>query len=441
MFRTRSILLSAITASLAGFLFGFDTIVISGAEQAIQEVWNTSDFFHGTFIMSMALWGTVIGALTGGYPSDYFGRKNTLIFIGFLYFFSALGSALAPDPYLFSFSRFIGGLGVGASTVAAPIYISEITPPENRGRLVASYQFNIVFGILLAYLSNYFVGVYMGEDAWRWMMGMEIFPAAIYAMLAFSIPESPRWLTLHEEDEAAAASVLNQISPDIDAQEMIQSFKDTITQAEPARFFSGKFSYPIMLAFLIAFFNQFSGINFVLYYAPRIIEQAGVASSDALGVSISIGAVNMIFTLVGLYLIDRAGRKSLMYLGSIGYILSLAGVSWSFYSDANPTLLMCFIGAFIASHAVGQGAVIWVFISEIFPNEVRGYGTALGTGTHWVCAAVITLITPTVLSALDPEAIFAFFSGMMVLQLLFVAFMMPETKNKSLEDLEDVLLS
>jgi sugar porter (SP) family MFS transporter len=441
MFRTRSILLSAITASLAGFLFGFDTIVISGAEQAIQEVWNTSDFFHGTFIMSMALWGTVIGALTGGYPSDYFGRKNTLIFIGFLYFFSALGSALAPDPYLFSFSRFIGGLGVGASTVAAPIYISEITPPENRGRLVASYQFNIVFGILLAYLSNYFVGVYMGEDAWRWMMGMEIFPAAIYAMLAFSIPESPRWLTLHEGDEAAAASVLNQISPDIDAQEMIQSFKDTVTQAEPARFFSGKFSYPIMLAFLIAFFNQFSGINFVLYYAPRIIEQAGVASSDALGVSISIGAVNMIFTLIGLYLIDRAGRKSLMYVGSIGYILSLAGVSWSFYSDANPTLLMCFIGAFIASHAVGQGAVIWVFISEIFPNEVRGYGTALGTGTHWVCAAVITLITPTVLSALAPEAIFAFFSGMMVLQLLFVGFMMPETKNKSLEDLEDVLLS
>ena len=441
MFRTRSILLSAITASLAGFLFGFDTIVISGAEQAIQEVWNTSDFFHGTFIMSMALWGTVIGALTGGYPSDYFGRKNTLIFIGFLYFFSALGSALAPDPYLFSFSRFIGGLGVGASTVAAPIYISEITHPENRGRLVASYQFNIVFGILLAYLSNYFVGVYMGEDAWRWMMGMEIFPAAIYAMLAFSIPESPRWLTLHEGDEAAAASVLNQISPDIDAQEMIQSFKDTVTQAEPARFFSGKFSYPIMLAFLIAFFNQFSGINFVLYYAPRIIEQAGVASSDALGVSISIGAVNMIFTLIGLYLIDRAGRKSLMYVGSIGYILSLAGVSWSFYSDANPTLLMCFIGAFIASHAVGQGAVIWVFISEIFPNEVRGYGTALGTGTHWVCAAVITLITPTVLSALAPEAIFAFFSGMMVLQLLFVGFMMPETKNKSLEDLEDVLLS
>lgn len=441
MFRTRSILLSAIVASLAGFLFGFDTIVISGAEQAIQEVWNTSDFFHGTFIMSMALWGTVIGALCGGFPSDWFGRKNTLIFIGFLYFFSALGSALAPGPYLFSFSRFIGGLGVGASTVAAPIYISEITPPENRGRLVASYQFNIVFGILLAYLSNYFVGVYMGEDAWRWMMGMEIFPAAIYAVLAFAIPESPRWLTLHEKDEAAAASVIEQINPGINPQEMIQSFKDTITQAEPARFFSGKFSYPIMLAFLIAFFNQFSGINFVLYYAPRIIEQAGVASSDALGVSISIGAVNMIFTLVGLYLIDRAGRKSLMYVGSIGYIVSLAGVSWSFYTDANPTLLMCFIGAFIASHAVGQGAVIWVFISEIFPNEVRGYGTALGTGTHWVCAAIITLITPAVLSALAPAAIFAFFSGMMVLQLLFVAFMMPETKNKSLEDLEDVLLS
>ncbi len=440
MFKTRSILLSAIVASLAGFLFGFDTIVISGADQPIQRLWETSDLFHGTFIMSMALWGTVIGALFGGIPCDRFGRRKTLFWIGILYLLSALGSGLAPDPYIFSFSRFIGGLGVGASSVAAPIYISEITPANNRGKLVAAYQFNIVFGILIAYISNYLIGTSFGENAWRWMLGIEALPAAIYSLLVIGVPESPRWLALKKNDETTARKLLEQLNPRENIERLLQEIKNSAATASKAKFFSGKYNYPILLAFLLAFFNQLSGINFVLYYAPRIFEQAGIAATEVLGASVPLGVVNLIFTLIGMYLIDRAGRKKLMYYGSFGYILSLAGVSWAFFTGAEGGIVVAFVSAFIASHAVGQGAVIWVFISEIFPNTVRDYGMSLGSGTHWIFAALITLVTPSVLSAFSGGQIFAFFSGMMVLQLLFVWKLMPETKNRSLEELEKELL-
>lgn len=440
MIKTKSILLSAIVASLAGFLFGFDTIVISGADRPIQLLWNTSDLFHGTFIMSMALWGTVIGALFGGIPCDRFGRKKTLFWIGILYLLSALGSALAPDPYIFSFSRFIGGLGVGASSVAAPIYISEITPASNRGRLVAMYQFNIVFGILVAFISNYLIGTAFGENAWRWMLGIEALPAAIYALFVIGVPESPRWLVLKRSDESSARKLLKQLNPDLNVEELLREIKNSVQKASKAKFLSGKYKYPIMLAFLLAFFNQLSGINFVLYYAPRIFEQAGIAASDVLGASVPLGIVNLMFTLLGMYLIDKAGRKQLMYYGSFGYIVSLAGVSWAFFTGAEGAIVVAFVSAFIASHAVGQGAVIWVFISEIFPNVVRDFGMSLGSGTHWVFAALITLVTPTVLSMFSGGEIFAFFSFMMVLQLLFVWKIMPETKNKSLEELEKELL-
>jgi len=440
MIKTKSILLSSIVASLAGFLFGFDTIVISGADRPIQLLWETSDLFHGTFIMSMALWGTVIGALFGGIPCDRFGRKKTLFWIGVLYLLSALGSALAPDPYIFSLSRFIGGLGVGASSVAAPIYISEITPAKDRGRLVASYQFNIVFGILIAFLSNYLIGEYFGNNAWRWMLGIEAIPAAVYAFLVLGVPESPRWLMLKKKDEAAAEELLRALNPRESITEMMQSIKNSVSESTQVKFFSKKFRFPILLAFLLAFFNQLSGINFVLYYAPRIFEQAGVAASEVLGASIPLGVVNLLFTLLGMYLIDKAGRKQLMYYGSFGYIISLAGVSWAFFTGAEGGIVVAFVCAFIASHAVGQGAVIWVFISEIFPNSVRDYGMSLGSGTHWVFAAIITLLTPTVLANFSGATIFAFFSGMMVLQLLFVWGLMPETKNKSLEELEKELL-
>lgn len=444
MFKTKSILLSSIVAALAGFLFGFDTIVISGADRPIQLLWETSDLFHGTFIMSMALWGTVIGALFGGIPCDRFGRKKTLLGIGLLYLLSALGSALAPDPYIFSFSRFIGGLGVGASSVAAPIYISEITPARNRGGLVAMYQFNIVFGILVAYLSNYVIGTYFteyfGGQAWRWMLGIEALPAAIYAFLVIGVPESPRWLILKKNKEQEAAKLLKQLNPVADVGELIDAIKNSVKTASKAKFFSRKYRFPIFLAFLLAFFNQLSGINFVLYYAPRIFEQAGIAATEVLGASVPLGIVNLLFTLLGMYLIDKAGRKQLMYYGSFGYIISLAGVSWAFFSGAEGVVVVAFVCAFIASHAVGQGAVIWVFISEIFPNTVRDYGMSLGSSTHWVFAALITLLTPAVLNAFSGGTIFAFFSGMMVLQLLFVWLMMPETKNRSLEELEDILL-
>ncbi len=440
MIKTRSILLSAIVASLAGFLFGFDTIVISGADRPIQQIWETSDLFHGTFIMSMALWGTVIGALFGGIPCDRFGRKKTLFAIGVLYLLSALGSALASGPYIFSFARFIGGLGVGASSVAAPIYISEITPAANRGRLVASYQFNIVLGILVAYLSNYLIGIYFDEYAWRWMLGVEAIPAAIYAFFVLGVPESPRWLALKKKDDDSARRLLKQLNPQANIEELLAEIKKSTKKVTDAKFFSRKYSFLMVLAFLIAFFNQLSGINFVLYYAPRIFEQAGIAATEVLGASIPLGIVNLLFTLLGMYLIDRIGRKKLMYYGSFGYIISLSGVSWAFYSGGEGGLVVAFVCAFIASHAVGQGAVIWVFISEIFPNKVRDYGMALGSGTHWVFAALITLLTPTVLSAFSGGTIFAFFAGMMVLQLLFVWLLMPETKNRSLEELEDILL-
>lgn len=429
---------STFAAALAGFLFGFDTIVISGADQPIQELWGLSDLYHGTFIMSMALWGTVIGALFGGIPCDRFGRRNTLIVIGILYLLSALGSALAPNPVVFSAARFIGGLGVGASSVAAPVYIAEITPARNRGKLGALYQFNIVFGILVAYLSNYAIGATMGEQAWRWMLGVEIIPAAIFCAFVFGIPDSPRWLIIKRQNESKARDLLQELTPEANVDEVVAAIKKSVEEGSVSlsKFFSETFRFPILLAFLVAFFNQMSGVNFILYYAPRIFEQAGIEAEAVLGASVPIGVVNLLFTLLGMYLIDQYGRRKLMYVGSFGYIASLLGVSWAFYTGSQGVVVVIFVCAFIASHAVGQGAVIWVFISEIFPNAVRDYGMSLGAGTHWVMAAIITLLTPTVLSAFTGAQIFAFFAGMMGLQLLFVWWIMPETKGLTLEEME-----
>ncbi|EAR02280.1 sugar porter family MFS transporter [Maribacter sp. HTCC2170] len=436
----------SLTAALSGFLFGFDTVVISGANLPIKELWDTSPWFHGTFIMSMALWGTVIGSLFGGIPCDRFGRKKTLFWIGILYAVSALGSGLATDPYMFSFFRFIGGLGVGASSVAAPIYISEISSPENRGKLGALYQFNLVLGILIAFISNYLLQGIGGDNDWRWMLGVEAIPAILYTIMVISIPNSPRWLVLNKGDDEGALNTLKLIYTDEEAHNKLDDIKahNPAGQAKES-LFSGNYKTPLILAFLIAFFNQLSGINFVLYYAPEILERAGLAAQESLFSSISIGIVNLIFTFVGVWLIDRLGRKQLMKIGSIGYIISLGMVGWCFYTGASSVLLLTFICVFIASHAIGQGAVIWVFISEIFPNKIRAFGQSWGTGTHWIFAAIITLITPIFLDSEkgifkdNPWPIFIFFAGMMVLQLLFVLFMMPETKGISLEELSDRL--
>ena len=423
----------SITVAIAGFLFGFDTAVISGADQPVQTLWQTGDLFHGLFIMSAALWGTVIGALFGNWPCDRYGRKRVLVGIGILYLVSAIGSALAPDPYSFSVWRFIGGLGVGASSIAVPAYISEMAPPAVRGRLVALYQLQIVFGILVAFASNYALSALLDLD-WRWMLGVESLPALAYVVMVSTVPESPRWLLLKQGDEKASRRILEQVDAD-STERTLSEIRATDLKTPEDRLFRRAYWRPVMLAFLIAAFNQLSGINFIIYFAPRIFSLAGLDSSSALLSTAGIGIVNLTCTLLGMWLIDRAGRKSLMLIGSIGYIVSLSAVTWAFGTGASGMVVVLFVFLFIASHAVGQGAVIWVFIAEIFPNKVRTKGQSLGCGTHWVFAALITLLMPLFLSRFEPQTIFSFFTVMMILQLLFVIAVMPETRGQSLESL------
>ncbi len=437
----------SLIAALAGFIFGFDTVVISGANLPIKELWHTTPLFHGFFIMSMALWGTVLGSILGGIPTEIYGRKKVLLWVGILFSVSALGSALAMDPYTFSFFRFIGGVGIGVSSVAAPTYISEISTPATRGRLGAMYQFNIVFGILIAFLSNYLLQGVGGTNDWRWMLGIMLVPSFIYTVLVFMIPESPRWLIARRNNVTGARKILVQLGA-VQPDEMIRSIQQNLEEEKKrgsTGMFSRKYHTILWLAFFVAFFNQWSGINFILYYAPEILERAGLAAKDSLLNSIAIGGSNLIFTFVGLYLIDKLGRKQLLLIGSLGYIISLSLVAWAFYSNAQPGWLLVFLLAFVASHAMGQGAVIWVFISEIFPNKIRALGQSFGASVHWVFAAIITLITPMFLDEKDgifkdnPWPIFAFFAFMMLLQLIWVVTKMPETKGISLEDLEKKL--
>ncbi len=439
----------SIVAALAGFIFGFDTVVISGANLPIKQLWHTSPLFHGFFIMSMALWGTLFGSIFGGIPTEKYGRKKVLFWIGILFAVSAFGSAFAQDPYTFSFFRFIGGIGIGVSSVVAPTYISEISTPSTRGKLGAMYQFNIVFGILVAFLSNYFLQGVGGTNDWRWMLGVLAIPSIIYTVMVMGVPESPRWLVTKKNDLAKAKETLILIGVDDADAEIASIIKSNLHESpdgKPSQFFNSKHSVIIWLAFLIAFFNQLSGINFILYYAPEILSRIGLGAKDSLLNSIAIGGTNLIFTFVGLYLIDRLGRRKLLLIGSIGYILSLAMVAGCFASHASPVLLMGFLLLFIAAHAVGQGAVIWVFISEIFPNKIRASGQSFGASVHWVFAAIITLVTPFFLDDKDgvfkdnPWPIFAFFAVMMALQLIWVLTKMPETKGKSLEQIEHTLV-
>ncbi len=440
--------LNSIVAAMAGFLFGFDTVVISGANLPIKQLWNLSPWFHGFFIMSMALWGTVLGALFGGGPTEKWGRKKVLFWSGVLYCISAVGSALAPDPYSFSFFRFIGGIGVGVSSVAAPTYIAEISTSSIRGRLVAMYQFNIVFGILIAFLSNYFLIGFGGSNDWRWMLGVEALPALIYTLLVLRIPESPRWLISRKNDLTEAKRVLanlGEANPDAEVKIIQESNAHAAKSDSLKDFFSRRLLTPLTLAFFIAFFNQLSGINFILYYAPEILERAGLATRDSLFNSIAIGGINLIFTFVGLYLIDRMGRKNLLIIGGIGYIISLSMVAYAFYAGSGALFLMTFLLMFIAAHAVGQGAVIWVFIAEIFPNKSRAMGQSFGASVHWVFAALITLLMPVFLDEQEglvkdsPWLIFAFFAGMMALQLIWILTRFPETKGVSLEEIQKKL--
>lgn len=427
----------AITAALAGFLFGFDVVVISGADKKLQLLWNSSDAFHGAVVMGMALWGTVIEAIFGGIPTNRWGRKKTLLTIGVLYALSAIGSALSNDPYVFAFFRFMGGLGVGASTIAAPAYISEIAPAKDRGRLVSLYQFNIVLGILVAFFSNYLLSG-IGDNDWRWMLGVQAIPAIIYTLFVITIPESPRWLISQSRVEEAK-KVMKIISPDQDSELLATQMEEDYADAPKENIFMKKYRFPLTLAFLVAFFNQMSGINAFLYYAPRIFGEAGLGEKTALLSSIGIGIVNMVFTLVGVNLIDKVGRKKLMFIGSIGYIISLGLVSMAFYFHWTGLAIPIFLFLFIASHAIGQGTIIWVFISEIFPNHLRASGQSFGSSTHWVLAAIIPSLIPTLFSTIGPGTVFLVFTIAMVFQLLFVIFMMPETKGTTLEKLSKSL--
>lgn len=432
----RRILYWSITVALAGFLFGFDTVVISGADLSLQALWPRGEVFHGFVVMASALWGTVVGAVFGGWPTDRIGRKNTLLWIGVFYLVSAVGSALANDPWVFAAFRFMGGLAIGASTIAAPAYITEIAPAASRGRLVALYQFNIVFGILVAFLSNYLLSG-IGDDAWRWMIGVQAFPALVYTLMVLGVPESPRWLLVKRNDRTRAAATLQLIDPNMNVDaEMNRILADYADADAGETIFSARYRFPLMLAFLVAFFNQFSGINAFLYYAPRIFEIAGLEKSAALLSSVGIGITNLVFTLLGVALIDHYGRRQLMYIGSVGYIVSLSLVTTAFALGVKGMAVPAFLFLFIAAHAIGQGAVIWVFISEIFPTHLRASGQAFGSSVHWVLAAIIPSLVPLLFKHIGAAPVFGFFAFMMALQLLFVWRMMPETKGVPLEELD-----
>ena len=429
----------SVTSALAGFLFGFDTVVISGAEQTIQSLWGLSAGMHG-LAMGSALYGTVLGSLIGGWPTDKYGRKKTLLFIGLLYVLSAVGCGLAGGVGMFIAARFIGGLGIGISTVTAPLYISEIAPPAQRGRLAGMFQFNIVFGIVIAFASNAVIARIGGESAWRWMLGVAALPSVVYMLMCFGLPESPRWLIGRKGDREAGLAVLKLVEPEKSLEQLdahaneIQAAAQS-EQAAAAHFWTWRLRTPIFLAILVAFFNQLSGINAVLYFAPRIFEMTGLGQKAALLQSVGIGITNLLFTFVGLWLIDRLGRRTLLYLGSFGYIISLGLTAWAFFTQ-HYTIVPACIFAFIAAHAIGQGTVIWVLISEIFPNRHRAEGQALGSFTHWLFAALLTTLFPKMVTAFAPGYVFLFFSGMMVLQLIWVQFMVPETKGVPLEQMQ-----
>ncbi len=427
----------SIILALGGFLFGFDTAVISGVEKSIQQLFNLSSFWQG-FTISSALIGTVAGALTAGSPTDKYGRKPVLFVIALLFAFSAIGSALANSLPLFIAFRFIGGLAVGASSVVAPMYISEISPAFIRGRMTALFQFNVIFGILMAYISNYLMSN-MGESSWRWMLGVGGIPAVAYFFLLFLVPESPRFL-IKKGNITKARNVLEKIETrDIEAE--IRDIKLTMVQKKE-NLFSGRYAKPISIAFLVAMFNQFSGINAILYYAPRIFELTGLSSAAAMFQPVIIGITNGLFTILGLIIIDKAGRKKLLIAGSVGMAICLGLIARAFYMEnfAGYELLFLLVG-YIMFFAFSTGAVIWVLISEVFPNNVRGQGQSLGSFTHWFFAAVITFLFPIVAGESETGSghAFLFFSIMMIVQAIVVWKYFPETKGKTLEELGNEL--
>jgi len=433
---------SAWIAGLGGFLFGFDTAVISGAEKSIQLLFELNRFWLG-FTVAIALIGTIIGAIAAGKPADLAGRKKILMVIALVFLFSAIGAALSPNWAALLTFRFLGGLSVGASSVIGPMYIAEIAPAHKRGRLVILFQLNVVTGILLAFLSNYIVALLTDQASWRWMLGVQVVPAGIFFALLFAIPETPRWLVMRNEKRKAAEILEKLGEPNVD--EQVAAIEDSITSKQHIRsekLFTAKLRFPIILAFLVAFFNQFSGINAIMYYAPRIFEIAGLDRTSSLFQSVSIGFTNLIFTVIALFVIDKIGRKKLLLIGSVGmvFMLSLVSLGFLFSHFGGAAVLIGLVG-FIAFFALSQGAVIWVFISEIFPNKVRAKGQALGSFSHWLLAALISWVFPVIASG-NPRSTgwaFSFFAIMMLVQFVVVFLLFPETKGKRLEEIQNDL--
>ena len=439
----------AIVAALGGFLFGFDTAVISGAEPLFQEFFALGDKLHG-FVVGSALLGTILGAAVMGKPADWYGRRLGLLLLAMLFLVSAIGCAIAWNWWSLTIFRFIGGLGVGGAAVVSPMYVSEISPAKSRGVLVAITQLNIVIGILAAYFSNYIIGIMeMGLGLeWRWMFGVEAIPAALFGLLLIVTPESPRWLVRASRIDQAreALNKLGTDTGDVNAEiEEIKKSLESQIKGIKETVFQAKYLKPILLAIAIGAFNQLSGINAVLYYSVRIFESAGLGQSASLLNSVGLGLVNLVVTIAAMAVIDRFGRRKLMLAGSVGYIISLmtiAGIFFTYggeFDSGSGLLLLIALMVFIASHAFGQGAVIWVFLGEIFPNEVRAAGQSIGVFTHWVMNWIITTTFPFLIAQVSDWAPFVLFGVMMVLQLLWVVFVMPETKGVPLEKIQQKL--
>ncbi len=434
----RYVITVSLIAALGGFLFGFETAVISGAEKTIQQLWSLNSLAQG-FTVAASLVGTVFGSILTGAPAQRYGRKKVLNAIALLYLLSAIGCALTHIWALFITFRFIGGLAVGASSVVGPMYISEISPAPIRGRLAGSFQLNIVTGIFIAYVSNYFFAG-TGEDSWRWMLGIMVVPAALFAILLRTIPESPRWLVLNNRDEEARAIFAK--TGEHNAVALIKEEHELSKHGTKENLFNGKYNKPILFAVVLAMFNQLSGINAILYYAPRIFEMAGFSKSQAFLQPIFIGAANLLFTLIAMSVIDKFGRKTLLVIGSLGMIIFLALAAGAFSGQSSTgSYVIIYLVGFIAFFAFSQGAVIWVFISEIFPNSVRSQGGALGSFTHWIMAFIISLTFPVIVESSSKGGFysFIFYSVMMLLNLLFTWRVLPETKGKSLEEIQKEL--
>lgn len=429
------LLRSTVVAALGGLLFGFDTAVIAGTTHELTEQYHLSPMTLGITVSS-ALFGTIIGAMTAGIPGDKYGRRDSLRVMAVLYVLSALGCAVAFNWWMLVVFRVIGGLAIGGSSVLGPMYIAEIAPAKWRGRLVGFFQFNVVFGILLAYFSNYIIGLFnLGGAEWRWKLGVAAFPAAAFLLMLFGIPRSPRWLVKKQRLEEAR-EVLRQIGEENyeqELQEIVQSIDAEHVTDE--RFFSARYRLPIFLAVTIGLFNQLAGINAILYYLNDIFAAAGFNKVSSDLQSVAIGATNLIFTMIAMTLIDRAGRKVLLLIGSVGTALCLAGVAWIFLNHRHEELLVWLLVGYIAFFAFSQGAVIWVYIGEVFPNRVRAKGQSLGSFSHWLMNGIISLVFP-VMAARSGGYPFVFFAAMMVLQFIVVLLVYPETKGLSLEELQ-----